>query len=350
MKKILIIEDNREVRENLGEILELSNYSVSTAENGVLGVEMALTEVPDLIICDVMMPELDGFGVLHILSKKPKTADVPFIFLTAKAEKSDFRKGMNLGADDYITKPFDDVELLDAVEIRLKKSERIRQTFDGTSNGLRTFINEARGQKELEKLSENRTSKHYRKKDFIYQEGDHALRLYFVVSGKVKTFRTNDQGKEYITELYKAGEFVGYQALLQNTPHAESAMAIEASEISFIPKEDFFALLYGDRDFASRFIKMLANNVEEKEEQLLSLAYNSIRKRVAEALVKLNEKYSADNNTEISILRDDLAGIVGTAKESVIRTLTDFKSEGLIAIEGGRISILQLEKLKELPN
>ena len=124
MDKILIIEDNNDVRENLAEILELSGYDVSAAENGKVGVEAALGDVPDLILCDIMMPELDGFGVLRILSKNPKVASVPFIFLTAKAEKEDFRRGMGLGADDYITKPFDDVELLDTIEMRLKKRSR----------------------------------------------------------------------------------------------------------------------------------------------------------------------------------------------------------------------------------
>ncbi len=104
-KKILIIEDNEDIRENLAEILELAGYESFTAENGKIGVEIAEKLMPDLILCDVMMPVLDGFGVLSILNKKPQTADIPFIFLTAKAEKADFRYGMNLGADDYITKP-----------------------------------------------------------------------------------------------------------------------------------------------------------------------------------------------------------------------------------------------------
>jgi len=98
MKKILVIEDNLEVRENVCEILELANYDVVPAHNGKVGVEKAVSELPDLIVCDVMMPELDGFGVLKILSKNRTTYDIPFIFLTAKAEKDDFRKGMGLGA------------------------------------------------------------------------------------------------------------------------------------------------------------------------------------------------------------------------------------------------------------
>ncbi|MCB0555688.1 MAG: response regulator, partial [Phaeodactylibacter sp.] len=136
MKKILVIEDNGEVRENLEEILELSGYEVASAEDGKEGVEKALSNPPDLILCDVMMPHLDGFGVLNILSKKSSTANVPFIFLTAKAEKSDFRRGMNLGADDYITKPFYKDELLDVIETRLRKSEQLRKQFDRTELGL----------------------------------------------------------------------------------------------------------------------------------------------------------------------------------------------------------------------
>ena len=125
--KILIIEDNVDVRENLSEILVLSGYETITAANGKLGVEAALSSSPDLILCDIMMPELDGYGVLRILSKNPATSSIPFIFLTAKTEMSDMRRGMTLGADDYITKPFDDVEILDTIEIRLKK--KIRRAY-----------------------------------------------------------------------------------------------------------------------------------------------------------------------------------------------------------------------------
>ena len=127
MKKILIIEDNDDIRENLAEILELAGYDAYTAENGKKGVEKAEQTPPDLILCDVMMPVLDGYGVLSIVNKKPALADIPFIFLTAKSEKTDFRYGMNLGADDYITKPFETNELLKVIELRLAKSEKIKK-------------------------------------------------------------------------------------------------------------------------------------------------------------------------------------------------------------------------------
>jgi len=100
---------------------------VFTAEDGKSGVALALEKLPDLIVCDIMMPELDGYGVLHLLNKHIKTYGIPFIFLTAKSEKTDLRKGMEMGADDYITKPFEGIELLNAIEIRLKKIELIKQ-------------------------------------------------------------------------------------------------------------------------------------------------------------------------------------------------------------------------------
>ena len=135
--RILIAEDDLHIRQGLSDLLSQEGYEIETAENGKIGVEKAQSETPDLILCDVMMPVLDGFGVLRILDKSPKTSDIPLIFLTAKAEKTDFRKGMNLGADDYITKPYDDVELLDAIEMRLKKSERLKKSFDGTQSFYR---------------------------------------------------------------------------------------------------------------------------------------------------------------------------------------------------------------------
>ena len=197
MKKILVIEDQSDVRENIAELLEISGFEVLTAEDGAVGVDMALEHKPDLILCDVMMPRLDGFTVLNILSKRPETSDVPFIFLTAKTEKEDIRKGMNLGADDYITKPFSKEELIQAVTTRLAKADRLKN-FAKTDSGLSAFINEAKGYEELKKLSVDRRTKSYNKRNLIFEEGDIPRYLYFVNKGQVKIFKTNDIGKEFI--------------------------------------------------------------------------------------------------------------------------------------------------------
>ena len=121
MKRILIIEDNDEVRENTAEILDLAGYKTFTAENGKRGVEVATREKPDVIVCDIMMPVLDGYGVIHLLNKNPKVQNTPFIFLSAKSERGDVRKGMELGADDYITKPLKIDQLMSLMRVWLYK-------------------------------------------------------------------------------------------------------------------------------------------------------------------------------------------------------------------------------------
>ena len=124
MKTILVIEDEPAMRNNLRDILELENFRCLTAVNGREGVDVARREVPDLILCDVMMPELDGYGALTALREDPATARIPFIFLTAKGERSDVRAGMNLGADDYLVKPTHVDDLLEAIAARLERAHQ----------------------------------------------------------------------------------------------------------------------------------------------------------------------------------------------------------------------------------
>jgi DNA-binding NarL/FixJ family response regulator len=124
MKKILVIEDEPEMRRNITTLLRYHTYEPIAAGNGREGIEAARREKPDLILCDVMMPELDGYGVLRALQTDPLLARTPFIFLTAKGEKDDLRSGMNLGADDYLTKPVANADLVQAIEARLRRSEQ----------------------------------------------------------------------------------------------------------------------------------------------------------------------------------------------------------------------------------
>ncbi|MBK7307723.1 MAG: response regulator [Chitinophagaceae bacterium] len=352
MKHLLLIEDNNEIRENTAEILELAGYKVKTAENGKVGVELALQEKPDLIICDIMMPVLDGYGVLHLLNKNPELTGIPFIFLTAKAERSDFRKGMEMGADDYITKPFSDIELLNAVESRIKKTELLAKNYNTDADGMKQMLNEFKGRDPLVELAADRNINHYKKKQPIYTEGNHPNGLYYVQKGKVKTCKINDAGKELTVGLFNEGDFFGYNALLEGTVYKETAEAIEDTDVAIIPKEDFENLLHTSREVTHKFIKLLAKNVTEKENQLLGLAYNSLRKRVADALLALQAKYQKESqdNFSIHISREDLANIAGTATESLIRTLSDFKSEKLIEVKEGNIIITNEKKLAAMLN
>lgn len=348
-KKILVIEDTQEVRENICEILELAGYKVCDAPHGKKGVELANSEQPDLIICDVMMPELDGFGVLKILNKNARTNKIPFIFLTAKAEKTDFRKGMGLGADDYITKPFDDTELLEAIEMRLHKNERLAGIKTDSEEGLRRFFSEAKANEEFQKLSEDREVRVYNKKDMIYEAGTTPRWLYYIVEGSVKVHQNNEFGKELITHLYKTGEFFGFFPLINDVFYKDSAVALTKTTLRLIPKNDFTLLLYNNREFAAQFIKMLANEVTETEQDLIELAYSSVRRKVAKALVAFATNKPNQDNEQIKVSRDDLAARAGTAKETLIRTLSDFKSEGLIDIDSGAVIIKDYDKLKGMP-
>jgi CRP-like cAMP-binding protein/CheY-like chemotaxis protein len=351
MKKILLIEDNPDMRENTAEILELAKYEVITAPDGKEGVKLAQSQKPDLIVCDIMMPELDGYGVLHMLGKDSSTAGIPFIFLSAKAEKTDQRLGMGMGADDYLTKPFENTELLHAIEIRLKKNEILRSEFSRTADGLNDFFQQAASTETLTDLSENKERKTFRKKDYLYSEGQQPRGIFFITKGKVKTSKSNEDGKEYVTGLFKEGDFIGYTALLEETAYSDAAVAMEDSEAVVIPKDEFYKLLYTNRDVAAKFIRMLSGNVSDMENRLLRLAYNSVRKRVAEALVVLQERYAGEGeNLNMAITREDLASMVGTATETVTRTLSDFKEEGLIAIKGSTITVINHAKLANMKN
>jgi DNA-binding response OmpR family regulator len=348
-KRILVIDDNNDIRENTAEILELAGYKTFTAENGKRGVELAMKEKPSVIVCDIMMPELDGYGVLHLLRKNPETQNIPFIFLTAKTERSDFRKGMEMGADDYITKPFEDIELLNAVEIRLKKSEILDHKYTSSPQGLTQFLKDIKSTGLVQELSEKYEIENYDKKQVLYQEGRRPRFLYYLMKGKVKCFKAHEDGKEYITNLYSDGDFIGYTALIEDSNYDDSASILEDAEIMQIPKDDFLQMVYSDISIASKFIHIITKNVKEKEERLLNLAYSSLRKRVAKALVRIVEKFNLKEQTNpIEISREDIAQYVGTATESLIRTLSDFKAEKLIDIKSGKIIVNNVEKLKNL--
>jgi CheY-like chemotaxis protein len=348
-RTILIVDDHNEIRENTAEILALGGYRTLTAENGKKGVEVAIAEKPDLIVCDIMMPELDGYGVLHLLRKNPETEDIPLIFLTAKAERTDLRRGMEMGADDYVTKPFEEIELMNAIESRLKKYDVLHKKYNASGKGLSELANDMRASGLLQMDLANYNSELYAKKQAIYQENKRPRFLYYVVKGKVKCVKSHEDGKEYINDLYSDGDFVGYPALIEEKNYDDSAIALEQTELIQIPKEDFQQMIYNDISIASKFIKIITQNVKEKEDRLLSLAYSSLRKRVAKALVDIHAKFnSAGDNNSIEISRDDIAHYVGTATESLIRTLSDFKSEKLIEIKDGKILVTGLDKLKTL--
>lgn len=338
--KALIIEDSDDIREGTAEILSLAGFETFTAKNGKIGVDLAFKHAPDIILCDIMMPELDGYGVLYLLQKNPQLASIPFIFMTAKAERADMRKGMEMGADDYLTKPFDDVELFNAIESRLKKRNNPAgfKLVGGDRNSV------------LDTLLAKGKCRSFDAKQIIYVEKDEPSFVFFVKNGQVKTYKRAKDGREMASRLYGNGDFFGYESVCNATLYNENAATLTASELILITKTDFTEYLYHHQEVASAFINLLSGSVQEKEEQLLKLAYFSVRKRVADALVTVAEKFN-DTGVEqcsIRISRDDLAALVGTASETVSRVLADLKREKLIEKNGNAIYIPSLVKLKNV--
>jgi len=348
-KKVLIIEDNNDIRENVVEILELASYDVFEANNGKSGVELAIKYQPDIILCDIMMPELDGYGVLYLLHKNPETAAIPFIFLTAKAERLDLRKGMEMGADDYLTKPFDDMELMSAIETRLKKKEQQQNFYSSSLDRLGSIISKKSGLYELKKIIQERKSRSFKKNQVIYYEGDKGNGLYLVMNGRIKTVKLAEDGRELMTGMYATDQYFGIQATLSHEAYSDTATALEDSQLVLIPKEQIDPLLNLYPDLAQEFIKLLANDIREKEDQLLQLAYHSVRKRMAEAMLRLQKQQTGETNS-FKVTREDLAALAGMATETVSRTLSDFKDEGLIEKKGGMITLLDTDRLFKMKN
>jgi DNA-binding response OmpR family regulator len=349
MNKILVIEDNFKMRDNIIEILQLSNYEVYSADNGKKGLEMALKYLPDVILCDIMMDELDGYGVLLMLNKHPETSTIPFIFITAKTQKQDLRKGMEMGADDYLMKPFNDLELLNAIETRLKKRNLINEFYSKPIDQMQALVIESKGFPELKKIIEDRKLRIVHKKQVIYYEGDKVTGIYLIHKGKIKTTKIAEDGRELTTGIYDIDQFVGANILFSNKHYIDNATALEECSLSFFPIQELEKLISQYPDVAGKFIKILSNEVCDKEEQLLQMAYSSVRKRIAESLLNYHKQHCV-NGESINLTRYEIANLSGTAPETVSRTLTDFENEGLIDKNRNELVILNPQKLSSLKN
>lgn len=346
MKTILLIEDDRALRENTQELLELSGYSVLTAPNGKIGIQTAKEKLPDIIICDIMMPEVDGYGVLEDLSSDEKSKHIPFIFLSARTEHKEIRKGMDMGADDYLTKPFEEEDLLSAVESRLAKAQLLAQVRNDDNEILPSEA-EMNTLHELKNFfDDNGEQINFNQGETVYQEGAHSHKIYLILKGLVKCHTMDEDGKELITSLYRADDFLGFTSFMNNIPYQESATAIENTELVGISKENLKTILEKNRNISLELMELLTNNITEIKAQLLQMAYSSVRKKTAQTLLQFAEIMNTNTEDSIKISRNDLASVAGIATESLIRTLSGFKKEGLIAIEGRNIRIKELKALQ----
>lgn len=346
MKKVLLIEDDSILRENTAELLELSEFEVITASNGKKGVNIAKQVLPDVIICDIMMPELDGYDVLQQLGEDPSTKHIPFIFLSAKTERKDIRKGMNLGADDYLTKPFEESELISAIESRLARAEILKEIDNFESGKGNQFNYGIRTIHEFKNfLDDNGQDFEFLQGEEIYREGGNVHMVYLITKGIVKTHKLDENGKELITAIYNTDEFFGFSSLTAHEIYEEYASAMEDTKLVGVSKEKLRKVLEENHGLAIALMHVLAENLTEAKKQLLEMAYGSVRKKTASTLLKFANKLEQDNQGNIHVLRSDLANVAGMATETLIRTLSSFKKEGLIAMEDHKIRILDQDSL-----
>lgn len=342
---ILIIEDDETLLENTRELLEISGYEVITAIDGIQGVNLAKTHLPDLIISDIMMPEMDGISALERLQSDKNTCSIPFIFISVKSDPEDIRYGMNLGADDYITKPFREEDLLDAIASRLakhailkekkkkKKAAHSETHIIHSLDELRVFFARYGEYVDLEKYEE------------LYREDRHASYVYLIESGLIKIYQLDEYGKELITAILKQDDFLGFYSFKTGGTYPETAEALENSRLLRISTEQFLETLLRSQDLTIEVAQLLSENLSVMRTHLLDMAYSSVLKKTTNTILEFAEKIQRDPKQSIKISRSDLASVAGISTESFIRSLSSLKKEGLIEIIGRDIKILNFEKL-----
>lgn len=202
---------------------------------------------------------------------------------------------------------------------------------------------------ELELLATSKSAQFYQKGQAIYQQGSPALGLYCVHQGRLKVTKTGGDSKEHIVRLVRHGDVLGFRALLGGGPYSTSAVALDDCIVCFVPRPDFLSLVQSNQQFANSLMQLLATNLGEAEERMLRLAYKPVRERLAEALLLVRRTFDstapAGQPFTLALSRDDLAALVGTAKETVSRLLTDYKDAGIIATRGSQITLLDEAQL-----
>jgi CRP/FNR family transcriptional regulator, cyclic AMP receptor protein len=277
---VLLIMPASSSQLDIASILELAHYNVLKADSGKSGVKMAIALTPDIILCSADMPGLDGFVVLSIIQRKDTLKHIPFILLTTGFNRKDIRRGMIMGADDFISTPFDHTEILLVVETRLLKLARRWQLPIFNSQQL------------YEKFWKGLSIHVYKEKEVLCRQGQLALHVFYVIDGKLKAYQLGDEGKTLVTRLYGAHEFIGYTAIFGRSLYMENIVVLENARIVMIPlrKVEELSVLHSEILFT--FGRLLSNDLVEREMQMISLAYHSLRKRVATALLTAYRKYN----------------------------------------------------------
>jgi CRP-like cAMP-binding protein len=256
---------------------------------------------------------------------------------------------MNLGADDYITKPFSEEELVSAIESRLAKAAILKDERNSQNNNVAKSEDEIRSLNDLKNFfDDNGEVFKFRKDAIIYKEGYNSNLIYLVLKGVVKSFKLDEQGKELTTALFKEDDLFGYTSFTQNIPYQETARALKELELVGISKSELKNVLANNHTVVLELLELLNDNITGIKDQLLQMAYSSVNKKTAVTILKFAEKLNVKPKDAIKISRNDLASVAGIATETLIRTISSFKKQGIIAIEGRNIRILDIQKLQDI--
>lgn len=347
-KSILIIEDDLVLRENTKELLELSNFRIICAGDGKDGIDKALKYHPDLILCDISMPVIDGYGVLEFLSSNPGTKNIPFLFISAKSDLSEIRKGMNLGADDYITKPFNEHELINAINKRLSKFDSLKNSytpgFKGEIQNLKVSSLE-----DFKNLLQKKGEKfRFQKRQTIYYENDNANFVYMIARGIVKTIKMDDEGKELITGIYKEDHLFGLTSFKSNSLYDETAVTINNTLGYRFSSKNFREIINNNPELMIEIAEVLTSHLSNLKDHLLETAYSSVLKKTTQTILQFAEKIPENSRNITDITRNELAHIAGISTESFIRSLSQLRKKRLIEIDGRNIKILDFDQLKRI--
>ncbi len=344
MASILLIEDNPEIRESMAEILTLSGYDIFKASNGKLGLSIARTEKPDLIICDVVMPELDGFGVLSLLAKDPSTQSIPFIFLTSKLEGQDLRKGMNLGADDYLTKPFELSELLQTIELRLQKAT-VRQAPQKAESLANPVGSNEKYQKQFEDWSQQFEERIFSPEQVIMAAASHPVFLYRMTEGVVLLQQEATMDRHYIREILPPPTLLGFAAFCRQEAQSEQIVALNQVKAQLIPTQAMTQYLQKEPAIMQYFLQMLAAQILNQQKIQAAYAFASVRKKVALSLSRLHKVFA---DQEIEFSRERLASFASVSRGALMRVLAEFREDGLISTDNSKLQILAPETLDQI--
>lgn len=344
---ILVIDDMQDVRENIGELLELSGYHVVQASDGYEGIRKAKQHNPDLILCDIMMPGIDGYGVAEILGRQEETNHIPLIYLTAKAEPSDFKKGLQKGAIDYITKPFESDELIESISLRIRQHQHQKPADLGDVE-WQNWIAYLQSEHPLDDHGSPLSILTLSAEQTLFEQDDQALWVYFVQEGAIRWESTDAGGRTVCHHLSRPGDFLGWAPGFHLGAYSHTAIALSPSRVVRLSAKQLQETLLSKPGMALTWGQAQLQASQLVVEDMMGMLYGNARENVARVLLRFAE--FKGGQWTVNMPRETLAKSIGIAYETVIRTLSQFKAEGLVTAKGRRITLCDKAQLEAVFN